>query len=125
MVGRLHRPGMTAQAYTEVFGNHPRASRSINQPHSACRWSAKTSCWAPSAALMNEGLIEVESEYVIDGDRVIHREPLKQPGVSDDDLKRYWFVMTRPGRAAPEAGSRELTAYCEAHPMELKHQRNC
>jgi hypothetical protein len=71
-------------------------------------------------ALLNAGLIEVESEYVVDGGQIIHREALGDPSTSDDDLKRYWFVMTPTGWAAWEAGADELGAYMEAHPFELK-----
>lgn len=73
-------------------------------------------------ALMSEGLIEVESEYVVEGDQLIFREPPGAPGTADDDLKRYWFVMTRAGWAAWEAGAPELDSYLEANPSRRKKQ---
>jgi hypothetical protein len=75
-------------------------------------------------SLLGEGLIEVESEYLVDGDQLILREPLLRPGTSDEDLKRYWFVMTRAGWAAWEAGTDDLDAYKQAHPLELKDRRD-
>ena len=71
-------------------------------------------------SLLKQDLIEVESECVVEGDLVIHREPREPVATEDDDLKRYWFVMTRAGRKAWEAGVDQLDAYTEAHPLELK-----
>jgi hypothetical protein len=150
IVGRLPRPGLTAQEFTEETGNHPRGVpvdqpappdlplvlEVLNslvddcetiytiraggdfKPH-GLQLVGENILLATVRALMNERLIEVESEYVVDGEQIICREPLGDPGRSDDDLKRYWFVMTRAGWAAWEAGADELDSYFEAHPLEL------
>lgn len=47
--------------------------------------------------LVDDGLIEAESEYLIVDDKLIEREPDLPLATSDDDLKRYWLVMTRAG----------------------------
>jgi hypothetical protein len=151
----LHRPGLTAQEFTEETGNHPpgvpvdqpappdmplplevlasladdsetiytmRAGGDF-KPH-GLQWVGENALLAAVRSLLGEGLIEVESEYVVDGDVFIHREPLGNPGTSDEDLKRYWFVMTRAGWAALEAGAADLDAYEEMRPLELKAQRD-
>jgi hypothetical protein len=69
-------------------------------------------------ALVDEGLIEVESEYVIVDDKLIEREPHSPLVTADDDLKRCWFVMTRAGWAAWEAGADQISAYHAAHPLQ-------
>jgi hypothetical protein len=71
---------------------------------------------ATVGSLLDSGLIEVESEYVVDGDQFNDREPEGELGTSNDALKRYWFVMTLARWAAFEAGADELKAYDEAHP---------
>jgi hypothetical protein len=68
--------------------------------------------------LVDEGLVEAESEYVIVDDQLIEREPHLPLAISDDDLKRYWFVLTRAGWAAWEAGAAQVRAYHAAHPHE-------
>ena len=68
--------------------------------------------------LLSEGLIEVEAENVIVGDQIIEREPHTPPATSDEDLKRYWFVLTRAGWTEYEAGADETRAYHAAHPIQ-------
>jgi hypothetical protein len=68
--------------------------------------------------LVDEGLIEAESEYVVVDHQLIEREPHLPLATSDDDLKRYWFVLTRAGWAALEAGADGVRAYYVAHPLE-------
>lgn len=68
--------------------------------------------------LLSEGLIEVESEYVIVDDQLIERQPHEPPATSDNDLKRYWFVMTKAGWAEWESGADEINSYHAAHPLE-------
>jgi hypothetical protein len=68
--------------------------------------------------LVDEGLVEAESEYVIVDDQLIEREPHLPLATSDDDLKRYWFVLTREGWTAWEAGADQVRAYYAAHPPE-------
>jgi hypothetical protein len=65
-----------------------------------------------------ERLIEVESEYAVAGQQMIHRDVPGALGSSDDDLKRYWFVMTPDGWSKREDHLHELDAYRSAHPLE-------
>lgn len=68
--------------------------------------------------LLGEGLIEVESEYVIVDGQLIERAPRLPPATSAEDLQRYWFVMTRAGWGVWEAGGDQVRAYHIAHPLE-------
>ena len=69
-------------------------------------------------SLITDGLIAVESEYVVIGEETVHREVSGTPATSDDDLRRYWFVMTRDGWHTFEAASNVLDAYWDTHPLE-------
>jgi hypothetical protein len=68
--------------------------------------------------LLEQGLIEVESEYVIVDGQLIEREPHLPAATLDEDLKRYWFVLSRAGWAAWEAGADQVRADYVAHPLE-------
>lgn len=68
--------------------------------------------------LLDAGLIEVESEYVAVAEEIIERVPHSPPASSDDDLKRYWFVMTAAGWAEWEAGAEKIDAYHAEHPIQ-------
>jgi hypothetical protein len=70
--------------------------------------------------LIDDGLIEAESEYLIVDDKLIEREPDLPLATSDDDLKRYWLVMTRAGWAEWEAGAEQISAYHAAHPLHAE-----
>src|SRR3954447_15710062 len=45
-------------------------------------------------SLMDEDLIEIEAEYVVSDGRIVARRVVGEPGVADEDLRRYWFCMT-------------------------------
>jgi hypothetical protein len=68
--------------------------------------------------LLSDGLIEVESEHVTIDQDIIEREPPGPVATSDDDPKRYWFVMTRAGWTEWEAGRDQILAYHAAHPVQ-------
>jgi hypothetical protein len=67
--------------------------------------------------LIDDGLIEAESEYLNVDDELIEREPDLPLATSDNDLKRYWLVMTRAGWDEWEAGADQISAYHAAHPI--------
>jgi hypothetical protein len=68
-------------------------------------------------SLLADGLVEVDSEYVIVDRRVVSQRP-DQPGTSDDDLRRYWFRPTVAGTSVWEIGSSELDSYWGTHPSQ-------
>jgi hypothetical protein len=69
-------------------------------------------------SLLADGLIMVEHEHVVVGDRVGTRPLVGEPVTSDDDLRRYWFSMSPRGREAWEAAADVLDAYWDGHPLE-------
>ena len=68
-------------------------------------------------SLLSNRLIEVESEYVIVGDRLSARRLPGDPGTTDGDLQRYWFRMTAAGETTWEAAGEVLTRYADSHPL--------
>jgi hypothetical protein len=68
--------------------------------------------------LLADGLVEIESEYVIVDGRVYAQAVVGQPEVSDGALQRYWFQPTPAGIDALETAYDELAAYWDAHPLE-------
>jgi hypothetical protein len=72
--------------------------------------------------LLCQGLIEVELECVVENDLVIQRAPEGSPGLEDDDLKRYWFVLTPAGWEKWSAGSGELQAHYNDQPLQRRDQ---
>jgi hypothetical protein len=68
--------------------------------------------------LVDDGLIEAESEYLIVDDKLIEREAQLPLATADDDLERYWLVMTQAGWAQWKAGADQISAYHAAHPLE-------
>jgi hypothetical protein len=67
-------------------------------------------------SLLADGLVEVETEYVVIDQQLVNRPLVSQPGSSDDDLRRYWFRPTPAGTEAWEAAESELDSYWRAHP---------
>jgi hypothetical protein len=68
-------------------------------------------------SLLADGLVQVEYEHVVVGDRVGERPLIGEPGTTDDDLRRYWFSMTPRGRETWAAAD-VLDTYWDAHPLK-------
>jgi hypothetical protein len=69
-------------------------------------------------SLLADGLVEVEDEDVIVGDRVHTRRVTSNVPTSDSDLQRYWYRMTPAGEKKLAAAQPVLDAYWETHPVK-------
>jgi len=70
-------------------------------------------------SLLKDGLVEVEVEDVIVGDRVHTRPVTDDVPTADSDLQRYWFRVTPAGEQKLEAAETVLDAYWDAHPAKV------